>query len=191
MEISIMMDLPEHISFLKQQDKYTTPVTFAANHTVYELGSPCTNLLVVTKGCLKVSSLSKDGRYMTLYRVYPFDTCFLSISCILNETPFPALATIDETLEGILIPATNVTQWMNDYEVWRMYIFRHMATHLYKMVELTDSVAFEKLNKRLADWLSKHANKTMCTITHQNLANELGTTREVVTRVLHQLKSKP
>ena len=187
---SIVTDLPAHIKFLKQQKEDITSIHLATNHVVCEMGSSCTSLLVVTKGCLKVSSLSKDGRYITLYRVHPFDTCFLSISCILNKTDFPAIATVDEELEGMLIPATKVTQWMNDNEVWRMYIFRHMASRLHNLVELTDSVAFDKLNKRLADWLSINTHETLCITTHQNLANELGTTREVITRALRYLKSQ-
>ena len=185
-----MNDLPEHISFLKTQGRHTSHVALPANYTACEMGKSCTNLLVVTKGCLKVSGLSEDGRNITLYRVQPYDTCFLTISCILNKTKFPAEAIIDKELEGILIPAAKVTAWMNENEAWRTYIFRHMAKRLYGMVELTDSIAFDKLNKRLARWLSDNSDEDMCTTTHQNLADELGTSREVITRALHHLKSQ-
>ncbi len=184
-----MTDRPAHVSFLETQQSHTQPVSLPADSTACEMGTPCINLLVVTKGCLKVSGLSEDGRYLTLYRVRPFDTCFLTISCILNGTTFPAVATIEEDLEGLLIPASKVMQWMTESNDWRDFIFRHMAKRLCGMVELTDSIAFDKLNKRLANWLCLNCADETCKVTHQNLADELGTSREVITRALRHLKT--
>lgn len=156
----------------------------AGQHVCWE-GDICPQLAIVLSGSMRVYKVGENGRAITLYRIGRNDSCILTASCILSQTRFPALAVVEQAVEVAVIPAARLREWVAQHEVWRNYVFDLMSQRLADVITTLNEVAFRRVDARIAEWLLKRAaQQTQVAITHQELASELGTAREVVSRIL-------
>ena len=165
-------------------------VKLNSKHTIYETDSLCSHLLVVKSGCLRVYKSSPDGRMYTLYRVNSGECCSLSVSCILNTQNFPAILEAEEDAKAYVIKAAQVRKWLKDDTAWQNYIFNQLTHELTKLIELTDNLVFNGMDSRIANLLCRRNMRDVVQTTHQSIANEVGTSREVASRSLRKLESK-
>lgn len=153
-------------------------------------GQSCTALAMVLEGQVRVAKLGGSGREITLYRIHPGDSCVLTTSCILSAQPFPAVAVTETEVEALFVPAAQVRAWLERYDAWRALIFGLVARRLGAVISLVEEVAFRRLDERLARLLlelaARHGSEVP--VTHQRLADELGSSREVVSRTLKDLE---
>ncbi len=155
-------------------------------------GDSCSQLALVTAGCARVFKLAESGREITLYRVERGECCILTASCMLSERAFPANATVETDLEAIVIPANRVIAWMAGSQVWRQFLWGLLATRLGDVIGLVEEVAFRRMDQRIAEYLHTHADQRGTTLnaTHSQIAADLGTSREVVSRMLKDLEQR-
>jgi len=152
----------------------------------------CQFIPLVMKGMLRVYKLSPNGREMTLYRVGAGDTCLVSIACHLRGEDFPALAQVEENTSLFMIPTSLYNELLDQQLVWKDFLIMTLYDHLVETMETLEAVTFDRTDHRLALWLlsqTKHAPGLIYT-THEAIAVELGTVREVVSRLLGELKSQ-
>lgn len=155
-------------------------------------GDNCTHLALVTAGCARVFKLAESGREITLYRVEPGECCILTASCMLSGRAFPADATAESDLDAVLVPQSRVLKWMTSSESWRHYLWDLLAGRLGDVISLIEEVAFRRMDERLGNYLASHAreNGSVLLATHQQIAADLGTSREVVSRMLKDFQSR-
>lgn len=151
----------------------------------------CKGLLLVVSGELKLSKVSVEGREVTLYRVIKGRTCPLSVACILSKIrsyPIRVTAEIDTTI--IWVSPEFLSIALAECEPFWRFVFECLANRLYETMEIVDSIAFIPIKKRLAQMLLTKSNRGKHPIytTHDALARELGTAREVVSRELKALE---
>ncbi|WP_456376550.1 Crp/Fnr family transcriptional regulator [Thiolapillus sp.] len=164
----------------------------AGQHICLE-GSNCSHLAFVLTGAARVYKLSESGREITLYRVEAGECCILTLSCIISNRRFPAFAVSESALEAIVVPATAVQEWMDNSRSWRHYAWDLIAARLGDVISLVEEVAFRRMDERLNFYLNQEklfplGQKTP--ITHQQIAAELGTSREVISRLLKDLEQQ-
>lgn len=162
-----------------------------SKNILFNGASPGNNFLLLLNGIIRVYQSATDGREMTLYRVEPGDFCIISLSSLLQNQSFHAVAEAESNVSALSINADDFHQLMNTSGVFRQYILSTMADHLCKALQLTHDMAFNQLNIRVALLLInlfERYEKSEVKITHQELANELGTTREVVSRILKEFE---
>ena len=164
----------------------------AGQHICLE-GSSCSHLAFVLSGTGRVYKLGESGREITLYRVESGECCILTLSCIISEKRFPAFAVSESDLEAILIPAVVIQDWMDSIRSWRRYAWDLIAARLGDVISLVEEVTFRRMDERLCFYLNQEklfqkGQKT--TTTHQQIAAELGTSREVVSRLLKDLEQQ-
>jgi len=161
------------------------------NHICHE-GLECTHLALVLSGTARVYKLGENGREITLYRVNAGESCILTASCILSTQPFPAFAVSETPIEAALIPAAAVKQWLADSAQWREYLFGLVAQRLANVINVIEEVVFKRMDRRIAEYLIQRSANQPHAIqaTHQEIASDLGTSREVVSRILKDLESK-
>jgi len=148
-------------------------------------GDACSHLALVLSGTVRVYKVGESGREITLYRIEPGESCILTASCILSQDHFPALALVEQPVEAVLIPALMLRRWVQRYDVWRDYIFGLLSARLAAVIATVEEVAFRRVDARLAELILTLAEaQPTLTRTHQELASELGTAREVVSRIL-------
>ena len=152
-------------------------------------GDACDQLAIVLAGTVRVYKVGESGREITLYRIEETESCVLTASCILSRTQFPALAVAETDVEAVLIPAYVLRDWVARYEPWRDYVFDMMSQRLADVIATVEEVAFRRMDARIAEFLAELGeNGATIPITHQEIASELGTAREVVSRILKDLE---
>ena len=142
---------------------------------------------------MRVFKLAESGQEITLYNVGAGEACPLNVSCILSDRPVPAMARVEEDVEALVIPAEIFRRWMAQYESLRTFVFETFATRLTEMMSLVEEVAFRRMDQRLARrlqdiFLESGTPRTSVETTHAELASDLGTAREVVSRLLKEFE---
>ena len=180
---------------LVEQDNHAVhEVKLASGEIACDTDCHCSNLLVVAKGCLRVYKRSEDGRTFTLYRVNAGECCSLTVSCILNDTKFPAIIEAEEDVIAYVIPARHVRKCLREDTKSQEYIFDQLTKKVTQLTDLTDNLVFNNMEERIANLLCRRLDsrcgKSIVYATHQVIANEVGTSREVASRSLSLLESK-
>jgi CRP/FNR family transcriptional regulator, anaerobic regulatory protein len=165
-------------------------VSLPAGVTVFEPGSACRNYIVVLDGSVKVRLLAASGREIVLYRVASGETCVLTTSCLIQGTDYDAEAVTETAVKALLIPRAAFDEMMNGSGAFRQFIFSSFSTRLNELLGLVNEVAFGHIDRRLAAWLLARAKAGHVEVTHQAIAAELGTAREVVSRLLKELERR-
>lgn len=155
----------------------------------YREGTPCGAYVMRLKGKSRVYKMSTGGREILLYRVSAGETCVITTTCLLGTSDYPASTIVEEPIRDVLIPATAFHQLMLDSAIFRKFVMTNYGALISDLIVLLDEVAFHSLQGRLAKVLL-NANLPQITCTHQQLADELGTAREVVSRQLKRLEQK-
>ncbi|MBE7549766.1 MAG: Crp/Fnr family transcriptional regulator [Anaerolineales bacterium] len=189
----INLDLEQRFPFLKNADQEIKkqlwqPARIAeipAGASICWEGDTCTQLALVLSGAVRVYKVGESGREITLYRIEENESCILTASCILSQTRFPAFAVAETTVQAVLVPASILREWVQQYEVWRDYVFGLMSQRLATVIATVEEVAFRRVDTRIAEFVANLAEEQQeVKITHQEIAFELGTAREVVSRIL-------
>lgn len=158
---------------------------------ILEEGSRCKNMIFVLDGIIRVYKLSPEGKEITLYRIGNGETCVLSISCITGNTNYPAMAQVEEEVIVGIIPAQFYNELFLSEAACQQFIFNTISTRLQEVMLLIDEVVFKSMDTRLAAFiLDKNDVEGKLNITHEKIAIELGTAREVVSRLLKDFENK-
>ncbi|MDP3678189.1 MAG: Crp/Fnr family transcriptional regulator [Methylotenera sp.] len=155
----------------------------------YREGMPCGAYVMRLAGKSRVYKMSTNGREILLYRVSSGETCVITTTCLLGNSDYPASTIVEEPIRDVLIPAAAFHHLMLDSSVFRKFVMTNYGALISDLIVLLDEVAFHNLDARLAKVLFD-ANSTQIVRTHQQIADELGTAREVVSRQLKRLEQK-
>jgi CRP/FNR family transcriptional regulator len=147
----------------------------------------------VLKGALKVIRQDDDGRELLLYYIVPGQSCIMAIYSALNPSQSKVKAVADEDTELLSIPVQESTSWIKRFPEWTHFIIHLYQQRFEDLIQVLDTVAFAKLEDRVHDWLQKKSKllqtKTI-TVTHQQIAQDTGSSREVISRTLKQLENQ-
>ncbi len=156
-----------------------------AGERVFEVGMPCQNYLLVIKGTVRVQLLASNGREVTLYRVSPGESCVLTTSCMLGGDAYPAFAQTETAVSAFVLAAKHFQRALDQSSVFRRFVFENLGARLAEVISRFEETLLGDINSRLARVLGARANQErMVAATHQELAADLGTAREVVSRHL-------
>jgi CRP/FNR family transcriptional regulator len=158
---------------------------------VFVEGDSVQAIPLLLSGVVRVYQIGETGREVTLYRFRPGESCVLSANAILRRQSFPAVATVEETAEAVMIPADAFRDWVRRHELWRDFYFDLVSQRLASVMGIVEEVAFRRLDARVASLLLERARReNPVRITHQEIASELGSSREVISRILEDFSSR-
>jgi CRP/FNR family transcriptional regulator, anaerobic regulatory protein len=160
-------------------------LTVPAGTVLFEEGAPCGGFPLLMAGAVRVARGSPGGRTLELYRVTPGELCVVSTSCLFGQAPLSAHGQATETTELVLLSPAGFDRFVR-HEAFRRFVFGVFADRLADLMALAEAVAFQHLDQRLAHTLLGHGASVHTT--HQALADELGTVREIVTRLLKRFE---
>lgn len=155
----------------------------------YREGTPCGAYVLRLAGQSRVYKMSTSGREILLYRVGSGETCVLTTTCLLGNSDYPASTIVEEPIRDVIVPAAAFNQLMVESRVFRRFVMQNYGALISDLIVLLDEVAFHSLDARLAKLLLEEPSAQV-NRTHQQLAAELGTAREVVSRQLKRLEQK-
>lgn len=152
---------------------------------------PCRNFIWLLNGSVRIYKHSPDGREVTLYRVEAGDLCILSLNALLGSRAYPAEAVSETEISGLMMPGEIFLNGVNESESFRTCVIKTLTERLHETMTLVSDVAFHRLDLRLACFLGQRFERSCgesLTVTHAELARELGTTREVISRILKEFE---
>lgn len=153
-------------------------------------GQACPGLVLMLAGEKRVYKATETGREITLYTVDPGEFCILTASSTLSNTPYPANAKSVTQVEMLIVPPDKFQEYISRYQEMRDLVFFHISKNFTEIVELITEVTFKRMDERLLDYLIEKSEDGKLYATHQTIANELGTAREVVSRLLKDLERR-
>ncbi len=156
-----------------------------AQTVLFDENKSCQGFPLVLEGEIKVSRHSSDGRALELYRVVPGELCLVSSASLFGKSPLSAQGITTRPTRLMMIPPTFFHQWMAT-PTFRDEILGLFADRMADLTSLIDAVTFQRLDQRLASALLGHGQQR--SVTHQQLADELGTVREIVSRLLRRFE---
>ncbi|NLG37951.1 MAG: Crp/Fnr family transcriptional regulator [Clostridiales bacterium] len=161
-----------------------------AYSNMIEEGTQCRGVVMVLRGVIRVYQLREDGREMTLYRVGPGQLCVLTVACMMGAVDYPVIAEVeDEDAHVILLTQVLFRRLFNSDPEWQRYIFGAMADRLMEIMVILGEVVFGRMDERLAAWILRQSGNPIAA-THEKIAADIGTAREVVSRVLKDMERR-
>lgn len=157
----------------------------AAGKEVFVQGDEANAIALLLSGVVRVYKIGETGREITLYRFGLGESCILTANAILSEQSFPAIAAVEQEAEAVMIPAASFRDWVNRYELWRSFVFDLLSQRLLHVMQLVDEVTFRRMDARVAGLLlARSLRQNPIHVTHQEIAAELGSSREVISRIM-------
>lgn len=176
---------------LKRLYQYSIIKDYDAGTIILDENASVRSIPIVVKGTLKVIRTEEDGREILLYYIKSGESCIMSFLGGLHNETSKVKAEVEDDAEILFLPVDKVSLFIKEYPQWLDYIFRLYHKRFEELLEIVNAIAFKKVDERLLTLLYKKqeltGNKTLI-ITHEQLANELGTARVVVSRLLKQLE---
>jgi len=164
---------------------------FPAGAEIVHSGDPCQSFILLSRGVLRVYEAGESGREIVLYRVRAGEMCVLTLTNLMASTAYSAGAKAEEDIEVVMIPMTHFQAALSNSEAFRTFVISTLSRRMGEVMALVEQVAFQRLDLRLAcllgDLFSRNQGAPLA-ITHQALALELGSTREVVSRMLKEFE---
>lgn len=171
--------------------KHSIQKNYEAGSIILNENAHIRSIPIVTRGTLKVIRTEEDGREILLYYIKAGESCIMSFLGGLHNETSKVKAEVEEDAEILFLPMDKVSLFIKEYPQWLDYIFRLYHKRFEELLEIVNAIAFKKVDERILALLNRKAeltgNKTL-NITHEQLANELGTARVVVSRLLKQLE---
>ncbi|MBI5041703.1 MAG: Crp/Fnr family transcriptional regulator [Gammaproteobacteria bacterium] len=167
------------------------PVSFEAGTMLFREADPCLDFIWLIDGAVRVYKHSEDGREVTLYRVNAGELCILGINNLLHGRPCAAEARCDEPVSGLLISGPDFLNAIDTSPGFRRYVMGTLSSRLDEITRLVSDVVFRRLDLRMACLLGQMFERSRgrpIEVTHEALAREVGTSREVVSRILKEFE---
>ncbi len=187
-DISEFKSSPELVAKLYQ---YSLQKSYPAGTVILNENAHIRSIPIVMSGTLKVIRTDEDGRELLLYYIKAGESCIMSFLGGLHHETSKVKAEVEEEAEILFLPMDKVSLFIKEYPQWLDYIFRLYHKRFEELLEIVNAIAFKKVDERLVSLLYKKselAKSNVITITHEQLAGELGTARVVVSRLLKQLE---
>ncbi|HND47584.1 MAG TPA: Crp/Fnr family transcriptional regulator [Anaerolineales bacterium] len=177
--------------FVKEFQKSAFLAQIPAGHDVFLEGDRVEATALLISGVVRVYKIGETGREITLYRFGNGSSCILTANAILSRNTFPAIATVEQDAEAVMIPADVFRDWVKRYDLWRDFVFDLLSQRLSTVMAVVDEVVFHRMDRRVANLLLKRGKEeNPIRITHQEIASDLGSSREVISRLLEDFISE-
>ena len=184
-----------HISFLDQLSeegqklfiKHAKKVTIPKGMELFFQGDYCKDILYLLEGSVRVYRMHESGQEITLYFLEEGEQCNVNLNSAFTNTPAIGTAVSETEITGYMFPASVIKELYISEPLYQQYVFELFGRRLEGMAGLVEDVRFKKLDHRLLDWLHE-SNEKIIAITHEKLASHLGTSREVISRLLKEFE---
>lgn len=173
--------------------QYGIVKTFAVGDTILSENAYIKSIPLVTSGSIRVMRTEEDGREILLYYITAGESCIMSFLGGLHQDTSKVKAIAEEETEILFIPVEKVSELIKEFPEWLDYIFRLYHKRFEELLEVVNAVAFKKMDDRLLNFIKNKCELTKSHtlyVTHEQIANELGTARVVVSRLLKKMEEE-
>ena len=170
---------------------HSTKKVYTAGSVIFEPGDVISSIPLILNGSIKVQRVDAEGRELFLYFLTEGETCSSSLTCGIDSKVADIRVVAETECELLLIPQRFLNTWMQEFECWKNFIMSSYRKRFSELLSTIDSIVFQKMDDRLLQYLTAKSiahNSNTFRCTHQEIADELHSTREVISRLLKQLE---
>lgn len=193
MEMNDLVEFKSTPEIREKLKKYGITKKFSEDDIILNENAYIKAIPIVINGSIKVMRTDEDGREILLYYIRPGESCIMSFLGGIHNDTSKVIAIAEEPTEILFIPIDKVNELIREYPEWLDYIFRLYHRRFEELLEVVNAVAFKKMDERLLAFIKKKSemtNNKVINVTHEQLANELGTVRVVISRLLKQIEEE-
>ncbi|WP_299680372.1 Crp/Fnr family transcriptional regulator [uncultured Tenacibaculum sp.] len=164
-----------------------------ANSTIIDIDNYITSMPLVLSGAIKIMREDNDGDELVLYYLEVGDTCAMTLSCCMGQVKSQIRAVAETDVELLMIPKKKMAEWLSKYQSWQEFVLQSYHNRMEEFIEAVDTIAFLKMDERLYKYLKDKAmvnHSEVIQVTHQQIANDLHTSRVVISRLLKGLEKE-
>jgi CRP/FNR family transcriptional regulator len=176
---------------LQAMNKVARVTKVKAGETILDMGQPVRVIPIVLNGTVKVTRMDEDGRELLLYYINPNESCAMTFTCCMMQHESEIRAVAEEEVELLAIPMRVMDEWISKYPTWKSFVMKTIRNRFSEFIKTIDDLAFKKLDERLISYLKEKSRATkssLINLSHQQIADELATSRVVISRLLKQLE---
>lgn len=181
---------PELINELRIKAK---PVSVKAGETILDYGQIVRTMPIVVSGVVKVYRQDDEGREILLYYVNSKESCAMTFTCCMEQFPSEIKAIAEKDVDMLAIPINVMDEWLMKYPTWKSFVMTTIRNRFNEMLHSIDQIAFHKLDERLISYLKLKSETTgskLINLSHEQIANDLATSRVVISRLLKKLENE-
>jgi CRP/FNR family transcriptional regulator len=167
--------------------------SYKAGDVIMRTGQYINNTLLILKGQIKIYREGENGGEFLMYYLQPGQACAVSMICATKSQTSMIMAKVVEDVDLIMIPLTLMEKWMMEYHSWYEFVIFTYRTRFEEVLEVIDNIAFRAMDERLEFYLKRHSDACSCKdlkLSHQDIATELNTSREVISRLLKKMEQR-
>lgn len=166
---------------------------FETGTILMRTGQYIKNTVLITKGKIKIYREGEDGGEFLMYYLQPGQACAISMICAIKSEKSQIMAKVVEDVSVIMIPLNLMDKWMMEHRSWYEFVIETYRNRFEEVLEVIDNIAFRSMDERLEFYLKRHSDACGCSevkLSHQEIATELNTSREVVSRLLKKMEQR-
>ena len=167
--------------------------SFVAGDVIMRTGQYIKNTVLVLSGKIKIYREDEDGGEFFMYHLQPGQACAISMICATKNEQSQIMAKVVEDVELVMVPLPQMDKWMMQHRSWYEFVIDTYRSRFEEVLEVVNSIAFRAMDERLEFYLKRHQNACGCQdlkLSHQEIATELNTSREVISRLLKKLEQR-
>jgi len=172
--------------------EYGKPMSFKEGEIIIDYGKKMRFMPLVITGTIRVMRMDEEGREILLYYLGSNDSCAMAYACCMEDKKSEIKAIAEDNVEIMAIPHDKLDEWLVKYPSWKSYVFNSFTQRFNELLKSLESIAFHKLDERLINYLkakAKVTGKNSILLSHNQIAEEMGTSRVVISRLLKQLEN--
>jgi len=176
---------------LKEFEENVKHVSIKEGDIILDIGQTVRVIPIVISGTLKISRIDEDGKELLLYYVSSNESCAMTFTCCMQQFPSEVRATAEDDVEFLAVPTAIMDEWMMKYRTWKGFVMKTIRARFSELLKAIDQLAFQKLDERLIHYLKEKSRATgspLINLSHEQIANEMASSREVISRLLKRLE---
>ncbi len=180
-------------ALLAELESRSILMNVSAGDALLRVGKPVTGVPLILEGLFKISRVSDEGQELLLYYIQPGETCPMSLTCFMTSQLSSVNGQAEEDSTFLVVPAQVVDEFFLKYPSWKKFVMNTILDGLTEVIKSIDEIAFKKMDDRLVSYLkekSKVTGSSLINLSHQQISDELGTNRVVVSRLLKKLETE-
>jgi CRP/FNR family transcriptional regulator len=180
---------PELLNEIDSKAKF---VSAKEGTVIFDVGQTVRVIPLLLSGILKITRVDDGGSELLLYYVHANESCAMTFTCCMQRYPSEIRATAETDVEFIAVPISVMDEWLAKYPTWKSFVMRTIRNRFNELLQAIDQLAFQKLDERLVHYLkekSKATGSTIINLSHGQIAEEMASSREVISRLLKKLEN--
>ena len=179
------------LALIKEIEEKGQRLTIPAGSTILNIGEQVRLMPIVLSGIIKVSRLDEEERELLLYYINPNQSCAMTFTCCMEYQNSEIKAVAEDEVDLLGVPVNVMDVWLSTYPTWKSFVMRTIKNRFNEMLKTIDQIAFQKLDERLIHYLKEKSRVTessLINLSHKQIAEELASSREVISRLLKKLE---